>query len=75
MSSSLPPTRLKLLRLARGLSQCDIAARAGVCQVSVSTCELGRPAPRALPAIARVLRVSPPERLLERIDDLEARLP
>ena len=49
--------RLRALRLAAGLTQAGLAARAGVSEATVSDYECGprRPRPRLLAALARVL--------------------
>jgi transcriptional regulator with XRE-family HTH domain len=49
--------RLRALRLAAGLTQAELAARAGVSEAAVSAyeCGRGRPRPRHLAALARVL--------------------
>jgi transcriptional regulator with XRE-family HTH domain len=49
--------RLRALRLAAGLTQAGLAARAGVSEATVSDYECGprRPRPRRLAALARVL--------------------
>ncbi len=70
MSEFVPPTRLRALRLARGMSQSDLAFLAGVSQTTVSAAERGMSSPLLLRAIAEVLDTDP-KRLLDRMDGLE----
>lgn len=67
----LPPTRLRLLRVARGWSLDELARRAGVSNVVAGACERGMDAPRMLERIAAALGEGHPARLLDR-DTTEA---
>jgi transcriptional regulator with XRE-family HTH domain len=67
---SLPPTRLKLLRVARGWSQEELARRAGVSSVMAGACERGMTSPSMLERIAAALGEPDPARLLDRVTDL-----
>ncbi len=66
---SVPTRRLRLLRVARGISQSDLASLAGVSQGAVSACERGMTSPLLLEALAAVFGVDPPQRLLDIVDD------
>lgn len=68
---SLPPTRLKLLRVARGWSQNELARRAGVSGVMAGACERGMFSPQILARIATALGESDPARLLNRVPSLK----
>ena len=60
-------TRIKMVRLQRGLRQYDVARRAGIAESYMSKIETGRvkPCPELLARIAAVLDVAP-ETLRER---------
>ncbi len=61
--------RLKLLRVARGMTQPELARAAGVSQTTVSACERGMSSPSLLEAMAEVLGVEDPQSLLDVVDD------
>jgi transcriptional regulator with XRE-family HTH domain len=69
-----PPTRLKLIRLSRGLSREALAFQAGLGATSVGAAERGMSSPLILEAIAKALSIEDPRRLLDRIDKLEERI-
>ena len=61
------PTRLRLLRLAAGLTQAELEEKAGVNRVLISRVEQGAGGyPKMLKKLADVLGEADPERLLER---------
>src|SRR5437867_54930 len=59
------PTRLHVLRKARGLTQTVLAAMAGVSPSQVCTAEKGYASPAALAKLAAVLGEPDPSKLLE----------
>ena len=61
MISGIPELHLRLLRKTRGLSQIELAARAGMTQAAVSEIERGGRLPtlRTLSRLSRVLDVAP----------------
>jgi len=73
-SSQFPPTRLRLIRLARGLTIDDMARAAGVNAQYLSAIERGMDSPSVLARIAAHLGEPDPARLLDRIADLEERV-
>jgi len=60
------PTRLRLLRKAKGLTQLNLSLMAGVGQSQVCSAEKGYASSAALEKIAIVLGEQEPKRLLER---------
>jgi len=74
--TKIPPTRLHLIRMSRGISQLDLSLVTGLYQSEISRIERGlvslnaRLTKERLTKLADALGVSPPERLLERTWDL-----
>ena len=67
----LAPTRLRLIRVARGMTQIELAEKANVSQADVSAAERGLDAAGALKKIAKALGEKDHERLIERTGSLE----
>lgn len=65
---------IRASRLAAGLSQSELARRAGVSQPNLSAYEQGRrtPSPLVLDRIRRALQRRPSERLAEHLDEVRA---
>ena len=62
------PTRLRVLRIARGLSQFQLSVQTEINPNEISQIERGLvPSARKLEVLAQLFGVSPPELLLERI--------
>jgi transcriptional regulator with XRE-family HTH domain len=66
----MTPTRMKLLRMAAGLSQLEICRRTGLSMGTVNAAERGAASAETLLKIAPLLGEATPERLLERTWDL-----